>query len=426
MSTLQDHAGAGDAPTQPELPPGPRRAGGTGARRGARHSSEQAGRRRRVKFIRRGVAIVLVALLVPTVWSYYRAMTSPGTDPVSTRSVEWLKDHGMSGVVKSVEDWWYTHNAPPVGGKLKHGLPHAQALGGSAHAKTKKGVPTPVVPAHLAPPTAMQPLVAAPLAGEGVWTPTGRTVEGLPAVYSTYFRPDQFHTSLVASAMWMDTTLLNAVLVPGLQEPGGPNPWGGQIPLPQRAALVAGFNSAFKVADSHGGYYGFGQMVHPLVPGAASFVIDTSGKPNVGVWGRDFAMGPTIGTVRQNLSLLVDNGQVPPGVGSDNSVWGGTVGGNVFVWRSGVGVDAHGALIYVAGPGLSVLSLAILLQRAGAVRAMELDINSEWVSAYTFQQTDPVNPYAVDGVKLLPAMQRTNDRYLVPGERDFFALFAAH
>lgn len=168
-------------------------------------------------------------------------------------------------------------------------------------------------------------------------------------------------------------------------------------------------------------------MVHPLVLGAASFVIDTSGKPNIGVWGRDFIMGPNIATVRQNLSLLVDNGQLEPGLSTDSNVkWGATVGNNVFVWRSGVGIDAYGALIYVAGPGLSVLSLGILLQRAGAIRAMELDINSLWVSAYTFQQTAPTNPYLVNGVKLLPAMERTADRYLVPGERDFFALFAAH
>jgi hypothetical protein len=57
---------------------------------------------------------------------------------------------------------------------------------------------------------------------------------------------------------------------------------------------------------------------------------------------------------------------------------------------------------------------------------MELDINSDWVSAFTFEQTDPANPTAVQGVKLLPDMQRANHRYLVPGERDFFALLAAH
>jgi hypothetical protein len=246
-------------------------------------------------------------------------------------------------------------------------------------------------------------------------------------VYTTYFRPDALHTSLVVGAMWMDTKLLNTELVPGLQEPGGPNPWGGEVPVEQRPALVAAFNSGFKVQDSRGGYYGFGQEVHPLVAGVASLVIDTTGKPNIGLWGRDFTMGPGIATVRQNLSLLVDGGQIAPGLATDsNTTWGATVGNNVYVWRSGVGITANGALVYVAGNGLSVPSLAVLLQRAGAVRAMELDINSTWTSGYTFVGADPTNPTVVHGQKLLPGMQRSEDRYLVPGERDFFALLAAH
>ena len=205
MSTLQDHAGAGDAPTQPELRLGRPRAGGSGPPRRARGRAELV-RRRRAKVIRRLVALVLVGLLVPTLLSYYRAVSSPGTDPVSARSVEWLKDNGMSGVVKSVENWWYTHHPPPVGGKLQHGLPHAQALGGSAHAKTKKGGSTPVVPAHLAPPTNMQPLVASPLAGEGVWTPTGRTVEGLPAVSAKVYFHDCNNVGPYIDQWWNQQT----------------------------------------------------------------------------------------------------------------------------------------------------------------------------------------------------------------------------
>jgi len=48
------------------------------------------------------------------------------------------------------------------------------------------------------------------------------------------------------------------------------------------------------------------------------------------------------------------------------------------------------------------------------------------ISNTVSDQTDPANPAAVHGVKLLPDMQRGDDRYLVPGERDFFALLAAH
>jgi len=54
------------------------------------------------------------------------------------------------------------------------------------------------------------------------------------------------------------------------------------------------------------------------------------------------------------------------------------------VWRSGIGVDRHGNLIYVAGEDQTVKSLATTLLHAGAVRAMELDINSYWVSFITY------------------------------------------
>jgi hypothetical protein len=374
----------------------------------------------------------MVALLVPTVWSYAQALTAPGTDPWPARSVEWLRDHGMNGVVNTVENWWFTKHAPPVGGRPTHGLPHQAAPRGSASARRLHGtvlasrLASATTPPHLAPPPNLQPLVPDPLAGEGVWKPTGRTVGGVPAVYTTFFRPDSVHTSLVAGAMWMDTMLLRTVFVPGLQEPGGPQTWGAQVPAAQRPTLVAAFNSGFKIDSALGGVYTEGQMVHPLIDGAASLVIDKRGKASVGAWGRDFQLTPDIAAVRQNLSLILDNGQPAAGLPSnDSGAWGATVGNKVFVWRSGVGVDRNGGLVYVAGPGLSAVTLAVLLQHAGAVRAMELDINADWVTAYTFQQIDANNPAAVQGVKLLPDMARADDRYLVPGERDFFALLAA-
>ena len=105
--------------------------------------------------------------------------------------------------------------------------------------------------------------------------------------------------------------------------------------------------------------------------------------------------------MRQNLDLIVDGGRPVPGLlANDNYRWGATLGGKIFVWRSGVGVDAKGNLIYVAG---------------------ELDINSGWVSAYVYQGTTPAD---IRGVKLLGAIQRPPNRYLRTGTRDFFALFA--
>jgi hypothetical protein len=134
-------------------------------------------------------------------------------------------------------------------------------------------------------------------------------------------------------------------------------------------------------------------------------------------------MGPTVAAVRQNLQLIVDQGQVTPGVGADNyKIWGKTLGNTVMVWRSGVGVTADGALVYAAGKGLSVTSLATVLQRAGAVRAMELDINTQWTSA-NYYQLAPGDPQVVSAAKLLPNMVRPATRFLAPDERDFVAVF---
>ena len=65
-------------------------------------------------------------------------------------------------------------------------------------------------------------------------------------------------------------------------------------------------------------------------------------------------------------------------------------GDKIFGTFRVTGIDAQGNLIYVASDGLSVRTLAELLKRAGAVRAMELDINYPWVSFNVF-------PHGADG-----------------------------
>jgi hypothetical protein len=75
----------------------------------------------------------------------------------------------------------------------------------------------------------------------------------------------------------------------------------------------------------------------------------------------------------------------------------------VFVSRSGLGVTANGALVYVGGPNLNITDLANLLVRAGAVRGMELDINSDWVNFATFSPSSPNGlASASNGTDLLP------------------------
>jgi hypothetical protein len=390
-------------------------------------STRKPPRSTRSKWIRRGVAIVVVILLIPVGVSYASYIQRPGSDTISVKTVEWIRDHGGNGVVNTVERWWYTNNPPPTGGK-----PQAIRVPGTVAepTTTKPNAVTPVYPKiqHLAPPTARVPTPATVVEpNEGVWQPTGRLVSGQPAVYTTLVRPDAVHTSYYTGLMWLDTKLLKANYIVGLEQPGGgPNPWGSQIPPEQRDVAIAAFNSGFKMDSANGGAYLDGQEIVPLRGGAASFIINQDGSANVGVWGRDFNMSPTIEAVRQNLVLIVDNGQLNPGLNeSDNSDFGATLGGDVYVWRSGVGVTADGAIVYAGGPAMSIIALARTLQAAGAVRAMEMDINTDWVSAFTYQPQDPnVLGSPIIGVKLLDNMSHDGGQYLEQNSRDFFAFTA--
>ena len=374
-------------------------------------------RRRWLRTAGRVVLLALAVVLVPVAWSYGHALTRPSSESVGIRTTEWVRDHGGRALVAWAETSWYNHHQPKKGG-----VPALSAL-----PRVVTAPPT-TVPATAAVPTPVRLLASPALPGEGRWQPSGRNgADGLPLLYTTFMRPDPVHTSLVTGLAWMDPVRVRLALYSGYDEPGGRG-WTLTAPLPYalRPGLVAAFNSGFKLADSRGGYMAEGRVApgHPLVAGKASLIVHADGTATVGVWGRDAVTGPDIVAVRQNLQLLIDGGQEAPNLDVNSlAVWGWTVKNATLVWRSGIGVDAHGHLIYAAGMGLSVRSLANVLLAAGCVRAMELDINSQWVSFLSYA-TDPAAPGGTAGTKLIPQMSASVNRYFAPSDRDFFAVFA--
>jgi hypothetical protein len=364
--------------------------------------------------------LVIVLLLLTPIWvSLGSYMTNPANGPASTRFEEWLRLNGGGSIVTAVENFWYSHHQPPKGGKPKSG---------AIPAPTKSAIPAPTVgPPHLPPPAAMVPLATPPIAGEGQWHPIGRTVGGIPAIYAAYVRPDSTYTSEVTGVAWMDTTLLKASLYEGESVPGTGGPYVNTSPIPAAAStsLVAAFNSGFLMQDAQGGYYADGHTAIPLVNGAASLVIYRNGTPTVGSWGTDVTMNPNVVAVRQNLDLIVDNGQPVPGLNqSDNSRWGATLGGAYRVWRSGIGVTANGALVYVGGSGLSIVDLANVLQHAGAVRAMEMDINTSWVNFFSFDPPVGQPASGANGTRLTNDEVNSPSRYFSASARDFITMSA--
>ncbi len=253
---------------------------------------------------------------------------------------------------------------------------------------------TPLTP--LAKPANLTPFRRSTNRLEGTWRPAGRRVERTKAVYETSLIPPGGLQP--AGLAWMDTSLLSARLYSGSESPGGgPHRYTAPVRPGSARSLVAAFNGGFIMNVAKGGYYTEGRMIDRLRSGAASLVIYADGSINVGAWGRDVNMTPSVVAVRQNLLPLVADGRPTARAASaDWRQWGATCGasscassvpGIEHQWRSGVGVTANGALVYAQGPALAPLQLASLLARAGVVRGMQLDINPDWPIFATYDPT---------------------------------------
>jgi hypothetical protein len=353
------------------------------------------------------------------------APSTTGSSPTTAGGTQTKTGSPTSAAAPTTAGGTQTKTGGPTsaGSPTTAGSPPTSAAASRTPATTAAGGPASQTARSVLPPPSPVPLVVHPaLPGEGQWQPTGPVVDGAPTMYVAQFRADDVYTSEITSAVWMDPKILRFELVPGSTEPGGTwshPPYVTDAELPY---LVAAFNGGFRFQDAKGGIYLEGRVGVPLLQGAASFVIYKNGQVNIGAWGSQVTMTPEVASVLQNAVLLVNNGQIAPSATyTDNAIWGYTLGGGYVVPRSGIGVTADGALVYVAGPALTAKSLAESLQRAGAVRAMTLDINPEWVT-FNFYSHAPSHPLDVTGTKLYPEMQRSADRYLPPvwESRDFF------
>ena len=350
--------------------------------------------------------MTLMFLLAWVTIAFWSAMSGPSNVSFGLRTVEWLRDNGAAWLVSDVERFYYSWSAPSTGGAALKRLPKVGIAGAG--------------PAAAYQPPAITPAIAPALPGEGQWHGTGPLVRGAPPVLVTTFRSDPNYPQMVAGVAWIDSTRSWLQLYPGRYEPANSGNVAAAVPPQLRAGLLATFNSGFKLEDDGGGFVAFGHVYAPLRDGQATFLRYRNGTADIVAWAGGPNPGPQIEFARQNLPLIVTGGRLNPNL-SDGPQWGATLGNAVRVWRSGVGVDAHGNILYAAADQQTAQSLAQILQRAGAVRAMELDINSEWVTFNFYGAWSTGAPQ-----KLLPGMTRDATRYLTPDDRDFFAVYARH
>jgi hypothetical protein len=224
----------------------------------------------------------------------------------------------------------------------------------------------------------------------------------------------------LAYVAWIDHTRTQLALYPGAAQPPMAVPRGpSEIPDGERWRLVATFNGGFKYGSGSGGGGGFSVNGHTYVPlehGLGTLVAYRNGRVDITAWHGGSTTGRRIAFARQDLRLLVNAGR-PAANLSNQAIWGWVLGHHDSTWRTGVGIDRHGNLIYVALDDTNS-GLASVLIRAGAIRAIELDMNPEWPTFNTYVHRLGLHP-----AEFVPNPQEPPDRYLTPDSRDFFAVY---
>jgi hypothetical protein len=388
---------------------------------GGEADGEQLGgpavRRRR----RRRRILVAAPFLVVLSWaivSYAVWMLQPTSVSFGVRSVEWVRHRLPFGnwLVDEIEHVYYSAHAPkkggpqlkrlPVVGLAQPGISHVQA----ALARLDAGWPPPI-----------KPVFPHPLPGEGAWKPSGPPVDGGPPVLVTTFRTEVGYPEIVAYVAWFDHTRTAIAYYPGRYEPPNAAVRGPMmVPYSQRWRLLATFNGGFTATDGNNGSTDNGRTNEPLTDGNATLVGYRDGSIDIVKWSGGPNAGPDVTWARQSLAPIVWNGRLNAALDEnpDSPQWGYTLGGATRVWRSGVGIDGRGNLIYVVADGQTVITIAKILQHVGAVRAMEFDINPEWHTLITYTHDHGLVPKMVE-----PQPQQSANRYLVPDDRDFFAVY---
>ncbi len=193
------------------------------------------------------------------------------------------------------------------------------------------------------------------------------------------------------------------------------------VPYDQRSRLLATFNAGFTYTDGNNGSTDNGLMNEPLTDGNATLIGYRDGRVAIVKWSGGPNAGPNVAWARQSLAPIVWNGQLNPALNTNpnSPQWGYTLGGVTRVWRTGVGIDRRGNLIYVVANDQTVITLAKILQHAGAVRGDGVRHQPR------VAHPDHLHPRTTVSSRRWssPNPMQPPTRYLVPDDRDFFAVY---
>lgn len=263
--------------------------------------------------------------------------------------------------------------------------------------------------------------------GEGAWLPYLKDPAGQTVAYRTFVVPDPTRPYAQVGVVAFNLRAIRLHYVIGFQQPYALDVQPYQPGKMDSAdlnspALLAAFNGGFKYMHGHFGSMSGGFISAPPRDGLGTVAIYNDGTVKISAWGADIQSSANLAAYRQNGPLVVQNGQ--PTVQVDNpDLWGHTLSGGTVTWRSGLGISADGqTLYYLAGPSLSIRTLADAMLSTHLNNAMQLDINNYWVHFVGIQSANAQRSVTA----LFPKeMAQGRDRFLDAYSRDFFYVTAA-
>ncbi len=261
------------------------------------------------------------------------------------------------------------------------------------------------------------------ISGEGEWTPVSQIYFPNQVILAkSFIRPDLTRPYAIVYLVKMDMKKLGVGVQAGTYYPGGTHRvYGpGVVPLDIKNSnsLLAVFNGGFQEKDGHYGMIVGNKTYVPLRKNMPTLLFHADGSFSLITYtGQEIPKD--VVALRQNGPFLIENDRVTSYVELGPDTWGRTVTNSMYTWRSGLGITKDGNLIYAVGNSLLPGTLAKALIAAGAVNAIQLDINQPWVRYIIYQS---IGNGKYNSAPLLTSMKGGKE-YLTKYNKDFFYIY---
>ncbi len=265
-----------------------------------------------------------------------------------------------------------------------------------------------------------------PLDGEGIWHNHPLSLFPDKEVMAhTFVSLDPDRSYAITTIVQMDMHVMRMGSVAGTKQPGGPvgKPGPGVIPkdIIDSGKLIAAFDGGFQYKDGAYGMIVENTTYLPLKNDLGTLVENSDGSLRIINYDGQ-SLGGSVAFVRQNCPMLITDGEISVANPRNKVLWGRLAAGttDIYTWRSGIGLTKEGNLLFAVGNNLTPVTLANALKAAGAVNAIQLDINPIWVRFNIFEPTG-FGKYT--STTLTKDLQDGSRQYLNGYEKDFFYLY---